>query len=1026
MRESPEYKNPTSLIPYGLPQFLDFEKNIENKDVKHDFDEEKVIGIEGKLKLVSYVRGDEPNTRVKEGTGEEFYGQPDYTISLRDLLPYMNQWIPVPFLRETSQSNKNQKVTYEKGPTNWARTRLIKVDSDKSENSYHLTLAFDMQVEDSSHDTTANVSAALSPDDVTSERVFSLASGIVDNAWFIQLDWVDEWIKEVWSDYYSVKKHRLRDELCDKPLAYIAAYITYLDVIKTVINGLKVKIANYSQDEGVQSDKKKSPPVEVDLILDIGNSRTTGLLIESQIQRSLDLNQSYVLQLRDLSFPENIYREPFKTCVEFAQANFGKDDYSRRSGRKSKAFRFPSTVRIGPEASRMASVCCRSEGTSGMSSPKRYLWDEEPWEPTWRFTSEDDGAPNYISGLLFDLTDTGLPLCCKDEPRFKGRYCASQKGDLDMPGFDSKYTRSSMMMHLMMEIIQQALLTINSPGQRGKRIPYDVPRHLRKIVLTLPAGMPIAEQNIYRRWVEFAVRTFWDAMGWNNFYKPQGAVIKGRNYLNRPDVVCNWDEATCTQIVFLYNEIITNHSGDSTLFFDMFGRRYPKYKDKKGVRIATIDMGGGTTDLSITTYTLENESSATTRLSPHQEIRDGFNIAGDDVVRALITDIVLKSFADHIEEKSNKGRAEDTLRSIFGKNMVGGDTKKQTNRGQFTRQVLVPIAYALLSYYEKYQLSESGQNIHFKVKEIFDGNSDHDQPFLLSPRPVPGVVRFIEDEVREKEGIEFDFEEVRIDIPVEIIDEKINEVINDPIKNMAELISLYNCDALLLTGRPSLWRAFQGKVISFMPVASNRVFPMSNYKVGSWYPYADSSSSNIKDPKTTVVVGAILSTLAQNELEGFVFDAGTFSMKSTARYIGELGIDGLLSNDKVWFEVDLDNKSEQQISAKHDIEFSSQIVIGFRQLAAPRWTATRAYRMDYASPEAQKRASNKTPYLVKLKLYLDEMLEGTEHREEGELVIEDIENKDKESVSTRDLKILLRTLRKEEDEGFWLDTGVLF
>lgn len=35
MRESPEYKNPTSLIPYGLPQFLDFEKNIGDVKVEY-------------------------------------------------------------------------------------------------------------------------------------------------------------------------------------------------------------------------------------------------------------------------------------------------------------------------------------------------------------------------------------------------------------------------------------------------------------------------------------------------------------------------------------------------------------------------------------------------------------------------------------------------------------------------------------------------------------------------------------------------------------------------------------------------------------------------------------------------------------------------------------------------------------------------------------------------------------------------------------------------------------------------------
>jgi len=1035
MKIYPEYKDKVTLIPYGLPQILDFEFIPDKKEIQHSFREEENRsvnpGAEESSILKSIVMDEEGYPRVE---GDEQGGTVDesYTVRLKDLAPFFEQWVPIPFLRETTHFSENIRAVYEKGPTNWARARVCRLDEER----YHVSIAFDMQVEPPPSRTEVEVNEgytfALSEEDIANQRTFSLASSVLDNGWFINLEWVDGWLNEIWNDFYSPhKKNRLKDDFVGFKLVYVAVYLTYLEFVKKAIKGIKTKAANYPKLPQGAVDPRRAPPVDVDLILDIGNSRTTGLLIETQVQKSTDLNDSYKIQLRDLSRPENIYEEPFETKIEFVEVNFGKGDYSRRSCRKERAFRFPSPVRIGPEASRLASISTCDEGTSGMSSPKRYLWDERNWEPTWRFNSLGSGEDKFVSGLDFDLSDSGLPLCCMDEKRFmESNYCKSERSEMDVPGFQSKFSRSSIMMHLLMELIQQALLTINSPGQRGKRMLPDVPRHLRKIVVTLPAGMPIAEQNIYRRWVDFAVKTFWESMKWGEYYIPQGKLLAGANYLNRPEVAYNWDEATCTQVVFLYNEIMWNYSGDSNLFFEQFGKRFKKYGDKRGIRVATIDMGGGTSDLSISTFTMENEASSTTRLLPHPEIRDGFNIAGDDVLKAIAKEIVVKSIADDIVAKTGNSSALKFLQQIFGKNMIGGSSKDQNLRGQFVRQVIVPTAYALLSYYENKDLTKDESNIRFSLGQIFDTSLADDLPFTPNPEPIPEVDKFFKRNLENYGITDYDYKEALIDVSLDAIDHQIKNIISGPISNMAELISCYDCDALLLTGRPSRWRAFQNLVYSLLPVRSNRIYPMATYKVGPWYPYAD-AFGNIQDPKTTVVVGAILCTLAQNSLEGFVFDAGKFTMSSTARYIGEMDTEGKLTDEKVWFEADLENKEEQEVSLKNGpIEFSSPIVIGFRQLPVERWTATRAYRMEFASPQRQAEATNRIPYKVSLTLNLKEIEDEKNFREEGQIVIDNIVDCNGEEVSCSGpraaVKILLRTLRKEEDEGFWLDTGVLY
>ena len=64
------------------------------------------------------------------------------------------------------------------------------------------------------------------------------------------------------------------------------------------------------------SAEPANKPVLVDFVLDVGNSRTCGILIESYPnERSIDLNNSLVLQLRDLSRPEFTYNEPFESQV---------------------------------------------------------------------------------------------------------------------------------------------------------------------------------------------------------------------------------------------------------------------------------------------------------------------------------------------------------------------------------------------------------------------------------------------------------------------------------------------------------------------------------------------------------------------------------------------------------------------------------------------------------------------------------------------------------------------------------------
>ena len=89
----------------------------------------------------------------------------------------------------------------------------------------------------------------------------------------------------------------------------------------------QLKLPRIKLTDSVSSERNYTP-IQVDLVLDVGNSRTCGILIESDPDDNdrLDLSKSFVLELRDLTQPEHIYAQPFESRVEFTRASFGRDD----------------------------------------------------------------------------------------------------------------------------------------------------------------------------------------------------------------------------------------------------------------------------------------------------------------------------------------------------------------------------------------------------------------------------------------------------------------------------------------------------------------------------------------------------------------------------------------------------------------------------------------------------------------------------------------------------------------------------
>jgi hypothetical protein len=1038
--EMPRYSFPVSLIPGGCPQFLDFvlEDDVLERTQRFNrsFREERRPGAlgDGKENFLLYCVAENENGQWTDMISGRDSPPPDYDIDPRKCLDaFLGQWVPIPVLRVRDVASPTGDPSFEAGPANWSRCRLARQKGTR--RAWRLIIAFDTTVEDAPRQAARMPDAAsgagneryfaLSPDDVAACAVFRLAWHVRDNTWYLNEPWVDRWLFALHASWLA----RTRKKAEDSPfrMEYLANYLTFLDLLRKLTPELSVRLINPDRDT----------PVDVDLILDIGNSRTTGILVETPPQRATNLNNSYLLQIRDLSRPENIFAEPFATRVEFSEASFGDEAHSKLSGRKTPAFPWPSAVRIGPEAARLAVKAKCTEGTTGMSSPKRYLWDERIWKPTWRYNTEGGYEPMVTRGpFAQQVNHMGTPLSCFDDPAI-ARHPLYRHQEREI-AFESQFTRSSLMMFLMGEVIMQTLVTINSPAQRGRRELSDLPRRLRRIVFTVPSGMPVAEQRIYRRWVNFAVRVIWQALGWEEWRTPRRAP-SGHDYRQSPETRCSWDEASCTQLVYLYNEVIHKFNGDAHHFFRLYGRTRPGYGEHHSLRVASIDLGGGTTDLSVTTYTLDNDESSTARIRPHPELRDGFNVAGDDILRSVINDCLLKAIADAAAEHK-AGNTRRLLGECFGRDVLDNSQENKNLRAQFTRQLAVPVGLALLEAYEKADPLRNAP-MTFRLRDFFDQPVDpwkddatadpcaapQRPPFSKAPAPSRAVIDYVENAVkRAAPDSDFSLMDVPITMSPAVLEGSIAATVQRILADLCEVIHLYGCDALLLSGRPSKLPAVISAVVSCLPLPADRIIPMCEYRVGHWYPFVDHLGV-ISDPKTTVSMGAILCALAEGHLEAFSFAAQALSLSSTARYIGEMDTSGQLAAAKVWFEPDVRSGKEQDL--ERQVRFTGPLSVGFRQFPVERWPTTRFYLIDFATEEDRRAAAGgRLPYTLAMRFLQrgveDSTVQG--ERDEGELsIIRVTDNQGNEVRGAGGKAVEARLQTLPLDEGYWLDTGVL-
>ena len=828
------------------------------------------------------------------------YNNPERVPAFEKIL---DKWLPIPLFQV--QTGGKTGIT----PTGWCRVKISEIAKGKKTNRYRILYAIDTT-------TTNDTLSILQPwfysnsngektEPFKDYSICNVSGNLLDFFFTSATDLNGETVSTPSAEANYLGQllglnYNPDDEPQEGRFKHIAFY-SYLIMFLRQLSGIDVRLFN--------DDLYGTTPIDVDLVLDIGNSKTCGILFESG-----DFTRRQMLSLRDLSRPWIVYDKSFDMRVVFRQADFG-DGIGVENG--DHLFKWRSLLRIGEEAKNLMHISLEDEGMSkkcnNYSSPKRYIWDTDKYDGRWEFL-HIESDPLSVRNVNTMYMDGLTPYLNED-----GSLSAT-------PNFILKegchYSRSSLMTLAFLEIFRQAESQINSVEFREGMGEIDRPRRLRNVVITAPTAMPNAEQVRLRQ----MVRDAYELMN-RDGVRREGINVRPvpEEIVSRPsyeiDGARDWcyDEATACQLVYIYAEIQARYGGEARRFLDLKGSQREDMTDKgyegNVLTIGSIDIGAGTTDLMICSYGLNGLGHVT----PVPLFWDSFYLAGDDILRSIVQNLILdggnrgdlragtvssvlnarlQNFTDdrfsQILDRQIPDDQKIDIRNIlraaspaerseaieaYAKDLMfdyfGGDSASNTYRDRrcrvdFNSQVSIPLA----SYFMQ-MFSENRPQRDVTFEEVFG---------KFPP------ATYLLDHFRNYFG--FPFEEIIWEYRPEKLADEIRKIMTPLIEQLSVLLHAYQVDIVMLAGRPTGLSALTDIFLksNSYPVSPDRLIRLPAYEVGNWYPFSH-GTGEITDQKTIVAVGAYIGYLASHGggINGFHIDMTHLAreMGTTANYIGK-------------------------------------------------------------------------------------------------------------------------------------------
>lgn len=763
-----------------------------------------------------------------------------------------NVWIPVPYFF------KRTPKRFKFGPLNWARAKLIPLGEEKGQKKYEVLLAFDTRARYEKNDDYDE--CPVFPDLYRGDMDFELCSNE-----FYLMDFCSPGKKWSYVDDYLL--HLVHPGITRvsqikganvRRMAYIASY-TFLICYLARTNAFP-KIKLYKDTEVEIKD--------VDMVVDIGNSRTTALLIEGNttFNGNTAFNQVRQLELTDYtnmlkesgdSLVLNTHDDPFDMRLAFRKVDFGGFGI-----KDSKQFIYPSLVRLGHEANSLIHLATNSadevESLSTYSSPKRYLWDWRPNKEEWKFLVLDGEKDDHILNLR-SITNQ-----------------LKSDGKLDLMGESGSsfhYSRRSLMTFSFLEMLAQARTQINGEKHRSNKSGFgkpSMPRKIRRIIVTCPTAMSKIEREALIQCAKDAVILLENFDYENPADNPKPGksveVVPAMRSMRDDDGSWYYDEATCSQLVYMYGEVGYKYKGCSQEFFNLYGK-IEDGDDQPSITIGSLDIGAGTSDLMISKYTFIKGDVTT--ITPDPKFYDSYYLAGDDMLHGLIKNIMLldENSAFRTELSTLPTREyRQKIKDFFGEDYNGQTIADRILRKDFNIQYSVPLMCHFLEL-----LKQNHKDCVVKYSDVFA-----DCP--------PNKV--IIDEFKRKMNIDVTTLSWRFN--KEAVSEVVRKEFEPLLKKIAAIMYSYACDIILLSGRPASLPPIRDIFLKNYSISPDRLIVLNDYYVGDWYPFGE-NTGYIRNAKTVVAMGGVIAHYASelSNLNKFIINLDLLkkNLKSTINFI---------------------------------------------------------------------------------------------------------------------------------------------
>lgn len=476
-------------------------------------------------------------------------------------------------------------------------------------------------------------------------------------------------------------------------------------------------------------------------------------------------------------------------------------------------------------------------GVSFLSSPKRYVWDDQPlgakgrthWtmqRQSWRQRHCDQHDLVPLKGDIM-------------------RFMPNAEADWTLESWNAftqtenevrpDHSRADSLVWVALAILEQADRQIQSEDWRRGNKPY-LRRTLGDIMLTYPAGWTEDEVERFRAKWERARDIF--VLSRRDLQRPAAPQP------NIPAVRLPLDEAVASQLAIVYAEMRhMREYGEN--WIELYGRGEGKHAR---IRVMTVDIGGGTTDTSIVEYQ-DKLPGAGMDLTTRLIFKDSTTHAGDRLMKDIIERILLPKLGEPF--------ARDTARREAFEEVFFKPAKRDSERAQWsviTRTVFVPIARQWL------RCCAAG-----KVE-----NPETGQPYSARDAGASlGQIARMNELVRDV-GLEADI--LDPDSPLDLDLARVRAVITDWFSQVARthgnFAALFDCDLVILTGKPSELPEVRTLLERHLPLEADRIISAKDYFAGDWLPM--SKTGNIDDAKLVTALGsAVFNSIETGILSGW-------------------------------------------------------------------------------------------------------------------------------------------------------------